>query len=80
MVFKQWGQCYGYKNSKTTSFPISFTTTKFIEIAGTTYKSELLDMPVCSLRFDNSLTEIRTGAYNGSTSTIGVGTYIVLGI
>ena len=37
-------------------------------------------MPVCSLRFDDSLTTIRTGANNGSTSTIGVGTYIVLGI
>ena len=37
-------------------------------------------MPVCSYRFDDSLTTIRTGANNGSTSTIGVGTYIVLGI
>ena len=78
--YQQWGQCYGYKSSKLTNFPISFTTTKFIEIAGTTYVSELLEMPVCSLRFDDSLTTIRTGANSGTTSTIGVGTYIVLGI
>ena len=76
----QWGQAYGYKNSKTTTLPIAFSNQKLCEVVGVTYSSSFYEVPACIKRNDGSLTTITTGVYSGSSSTETPVRYIILGI
>lgn len=76
----QWGQAYGYKNSKITTLPIAFPNQKLCEVVGVTYSSSFYEAPACIKRNDGSLTTITTGVYSGPSSTDTPVRYIILGI
>lgn len=77
---QQWGQCYGYKNSKETTLPIGFTSAKLCEFVSLTYSSSFYEVPACIKRDDGSLTTITTGVYSGSSSTATPLRFLILGI